>query len=455
MSRYHIIGSYVVHSAESKETVEAIEVIVPLTNDTGVLQHGIGNSLTALVRQGIQPSEDGLDILCLAALVYLADTRISRSKHSQDGWTREINITLPVYNTKTWESVRGIFVRMLNFLTGDRWSIVFCQREKLLPESLLEKPSFEAVSLFSGGMDSLISTINLMERKRKVALISHAGDGFTKNAQKKLLSELGSKYPDSRPEQFNLWMSFDKNIIPDGRVENSTRSRSFLFIAFGMFTLSGMCDTGVLQVPENGLIALNVPLDDLRIGSHSTRTTHPFYMSLWNTALSELGLPYSVENPYWNKTKGEMATECLNNDFLLRTMVTSTSCAHPSGSRWSGYAPQHCGYCVPCIIRRAAMHKAYGFQNDTTPYLEKSKSISNLAKLHAKGKGEQLRSFQVAIHRIKQKPELRNILIYKSGRLDGTAEYLQQLADVYYRGLMEVSTFIDDYVTHERVESTE
>jgi hypothetical protein len=306
------------------------------------------------------------------------------------------------------------------------------------------------VSLFSGGMDSLISTINHIELKHNIALISHAGDGFTKNAQTALMAMFEETYTDVIPHYFNLWMQFSKKAIPEGGSENTTRSRSFLFIAFGLFSLSGMKDVNVLQVPENGLIALNVPLDDLRIGSHSTRTTHPFYMGLWNEALRKLGLPFSKDNPYWDKTKGEMANECLNKEFLLRTMGISTSCAHPSGARWLGYAPQHCGNCVPCLIRRAAMHKAYGFQEDTTTYLDSSKSIIDLVAAHAKRKGEQLRSFQVAIKRVKDMPEICKILIHKSGRLDGTQEYTDRLADVYRRGLLEVGSFIDDYIVSEQ-----
>ena len=40
-------------------------------------------------------------------------------------------------------------------------------------------------------------------------------------------------------------------------------------------------------------------------------------MNLWNKVLLSLELPYSIVNPYWNKTKGEMADECLNKDILL------------------------------------------------------------------------------------------------------------------------------------------
>ena len=73
--------------------------------------------------------------------------------------------------------------------------------------------------------------------------------------------------------------------------------------------MTGMDNINELLVPENGLIALNVPLDETRVGSFSTRTTHPFYLSLWNELLVGLGLNLSVKNPYWNKTKGEMAGE--------------------------------------------------------------------------------------------------------------------------------------------------
>jgi hypothetical protein len=92
----------------------------------------------------------------------------------------------------------------------------------------------------------------------------------------------------------------------------------------------------VLYAPENGLIALNVPLDTLRLGALSTRTTHPFYIARWNELLGVLGIAGGIENPYWNKTKGEMVAECRNPP-LLKTIVPSTlSCASPTKGRWLG-----------------------------------------------------------------------------------------------------------------------
>lgn len=390
-----------------------------------------------------------MDLLCLATLVYLADTRISRVVHSQNSWTREIEIELPVANPDRWNQHRHILMEMLNYLSGDRWSILFVQRDNHIVSRVdgeQHSSHFSAAMLFSGGMDSLINVINHLEKHHKVILVSHAGDSNTKNVQENLLSDFKTQYPDEiQPLFCDLWMVFDKDIIPNGGIETTTRSRSFLFIAFGCCVLSGIESICQLEVPENGLIALNVPLDLLRVGSHSTHTTHPFYLGLWNSALSSLGFNLSIANPYWNMTKGEMAEQCTNQTFLLNVLSHSISCSSMTKSRWTGNSPQHCGHCVPCIIRRAATHKAFKIQNENTIYT--NSDMRSLIQHHSAGEGVQLRSFQMAIYRLKQHPELAKFLIHKSGKLANDGEYLQQLSEVYYRGLMEVDQFIEDNIT--------
>ena len=66
------------------------------------LEHDIGSSLDALSKIGVFPSEIGLDLLVLAAHVQAADTRISRITESQDAWTREIRIVVPVSEPARW-----------------------------------------------------------------------------------------------------------------------------------------------------------------------------------------------------------------------------------------------------------------------------------------------------------------------------------------------------------------
>jgi hypothetical protein len=69
------------------------------------------------------------------------------------------------------------------------------------------------------------------------------------------------------------------------------------------------------------------------------------------------------------KTKGEVLAECTDPNALSQLASASVSCAHPSRrGRWRRRDARNCGYCVPCIIRRAAFHhvgqdrgRDYGF----------------------------------------------------------------------------------------------
>ncbi|HEY8804271.1 MAG TPA: Qat anti-phage system QueC-like protein QatC, partial [Clostridium sp.] len=341
----------------------------------------------------------------------------------------------------------------------DRWMVEFILRDIKMDNIIHdrkvceEQQVFDVVSLFSGGMDSLISTINFLQEGKRPLLISHAGDGLTKNVQKNVIEGLISEYTEINPIQLNLWMVFSKYFIPLSESENTTRSRSFLFISLGIFSISGIENITKLEVPENALIALNVPLDNLRVGSHSTRTTHPYYLELWNTILQNINLNIKVENKYWNKTKGEMADECTNKKLLKKIIPVSMSCSSPGKVRWNKEAPEHCGYCVPCIIRRAAMQKGFGTNEDKTSYFKAS--VSDLSKEHENAVGLQLRSFQFAIARVKKNPKLANFLIHKPGPLNLEAEYLNELADVYKRGLLEVENFIQKSVEAEKGEINE
>lgn len=447
MNRYVLRAKYDIDNIDFWKDGGRIVVDIPMLSD-GKLKYGLSHVKKRLHKENVYPSEIGFDIMSLATMVYMADTRIERAVHGQDSWTREIELEIPVSNVEVWSPQISTIERMLKFLTGDLWKICLTSRRWQFnnPEEVGEKSNkFDKVSLFSGGMDSLISTINLMEERENTLLISHAGEGLTQNAQENIVNKLDLLYPDVLHTWLDLWMVFPNNYIPEGGNDNNTRSRSFLFIGYGIFAITGMDNVSELMVPENGLIALNVPLDETRVGSFSTRTTHPFYLSLWNKLLLGLGLNISVKNPYWDKTKGEMASECKSKDALYETMKLSFSCSSPGKARWRGLSPQHCGYCVPCIIRRAAMHKA--FRMDETIYTETS--IYEMQSKNAEGIGIQLRSFQYAIEKIKRNQNCAMLYIHKPGPLPQDEEYLRKLADTYKRGLLEVNDFIQDSLAQE------
>ncbi|MCA7990635.1 Qat anti-phage system QueC-like protein QatC [Burkholderia cepacia] len=237
--------------------------------------------LTSLKKLGVYPSEIGIDLLVVAAHVHAADTRISRAEQSQDSWTREIRLVIPVSDPVRWTGAASTLTKTLNFLTGDRWTIGFRARPPRFaiiaeeaPPTLIAPP-FDAVSLFSGGLDSLIGAIDLLEAGATPLLVSHFGEGATSDAQGKLFAALKRHYGKSLFERLRVGMTFVDGLVEDVGSENSTRGRSFLFFALGVFAGTGLGKAFTLRVPENGLIALNVPLDPLRLGSNSTRTTHP------------------------------------------------------------------------------------------------------------------------------------------------------------------------------------
>jgi hypothetical protein len=162
-------------------------------------------------------------------------------------------------------------------------------------------------------------------------------------------------------------------------------------------------------------------------------------MACWNKLVQALGIPAKVDNPSWEKTKGEMVAECANRQLLVQLMPKSISCSSPTKGRWQGRGVEHCGYCLPCLIRRAAILRA--LRTDSTVYTATNLTSHVLDTRQAEG--QQVRSFQLAINRLNQRPNLAVLLIHKSGPLaDQTPAEMSALAEVYRRGLNEVAALL-------------
>lgn len=447
MKRHLIVGRYGPGDRSTVPTrTDEAATRLDLVAGERALDHGIGRALGDLARLGVYASELGVDVLVLAAHVHAADTRVSRSSESQDGWTRELRLAVPVSDPARWTAAAPIFTRMLNFLTGDRWTLVFRARPRRFARMAAARPQlfaprFDDLALFSGGLDSLIGAIDALAAGRTPLLISHAGEGATSDAQSTIFEALKQHHPKIAFDRLRLWMAFPDGFVRGSAGENTTRGRSFLFLALGVFAGTGLTQPFTLKVPENGLIAVNVPLDPLRLGALSTRTTHPFYIARWNDALAALGITGRIENPYWDKTKGEMVRACADGVLLRRLVPASLSCASPTKGRWRGLGTQHCGYCLPCLIRRASLTAGLNPDLDPTVY-----TVDDLAA-HVldtrQSEGVQVRSFQLAIERLRARPGLAQILIHKPGPLfDEPPARQQALADVYQRGLAEVGAVL-------------
>ena len=411
------------------------------------LGFGLGQSLDQLRELGVRPSEKSVDLVLLAATLTAADTRISRASESQDAWTREIDLSIPVSDPSLWTDLAPLIVTTLNFLTGDHWSLRFRRRPKSLT-TLAEAPTklrtvnADSVCLFSGGLDSFIGAIDLLADDNSPMLVSHYWDGITSIHQTHCSEALAKRFPARPFHHLRARVGFPNNLVGGSRGEDTLRARSFLFFALAAMAADAIGGDMVVHVPENGLISLNVPLDPSRLGALSTRTTHPFYIARVSELLAGLGLPIRLHNSYRFKTKGVMAKECAAPDFLEKEAKHTMSCSSPAKARYApnkaDRQPKHCGHCVPCLIRRAAILKGIG--QDDTPYQVPVLTARTLDS--SKAEGNHVRAFQIALSRLEKKPVRAAFDIHRPGPLTDHADEFADYERIYVEGLKEVGELL-------------
>jgi len=305
----------------------------------------------------LAPVARAWDLLSLALSVICADTAKQR-KESSDGWTRQIQLKIAVHDPDFWNGQKDLIEHQLKFLTTDIWSLEFvgCGLLPKPPKDLV-LPKENCVAMLSGGLDSLIGTLDLVAGGKKPYSVSQVSVG-DKRLQSCLAREIGGGL---RHLQLN------HNVKYPGKNDRSQRSRSLIFLAYGVLVASALKlyeDGGriKLYMCENGWISINPPLTPARLGSLSTRTTHPIFLRLFQDLLDAAELRITVYNPYQFKTKGEMLGECKDQVFLAKYAEKTTSCGRYARNGW-----KQCGRCLPCLVRRAAFHAWNG--SDRTSYV--------------------------------------------------------------------------------------
>lgn len=315
----------------------------------------IGSPVVDKIRRlGVRVSPVAMDFLTIALAVTAADTFVKR-ENAADGWTREIVLKVPLSEPAPWIKVKEKLEKALHFLSGDIWQLEITEGGMESPEPYIQKNGrrltelrgLDCVSLFSGGLDSAIGVIDLLKNNRKPLLVSHSYKG-DKKRQEAIVHHLTGGF--SR-------FSVSAHPLSRGRgTDISMRTRSINFLAFAAVGGTAVKAANGLPsidlfVPENGFISLNAPLTSRRIGSLSTRTTHPYFLSLVQEIFDSVGIDLKIINPYQFLTKGEMVVECKDQDLLRKVIDQTVSCSH-----WKRMNKQ-CGRCVPCLIRRASLYK--------------------------------------------------------------------------------------------------
>lgn len=302
-------------------------------------------------------SKEAADFFFLSTIVYGIDRFLPRRAYSIDGWSREIEVKIPVYQVNKWNAFKAEVERLLSFLTGDYWKLHFIKNSFTIPKTDIPdnyNREYDKVNLFSGGLDSLIGAINILTKTKKPNLfISHYDPLMAgpKKDQSDLGTELEKKYQDKFDHLSSIKIFLSKSTI--SRRETTSRSRSLLFIGLALL-LADVKRINII-VPENGTVSVNFPLSPSRRSSCSTRTTHPTFLLLVEKIFSQLDIPIKIENPFRFMTKGEMVKTCADKTFLESILFFSNSCGKRGHRAHWDKQGTHCGICMPCIYRQASL----------------------------------------------------------------------------------------------------
>lgn len=321
---------------------------------------GIGTRMEwAFKRLDLGVSQRAYDFLSIAMAVMAADEFVSRRDTATDGFARDLSLKIAVADPVSWSQQADNLAKTLGFLTGDNWQIEFIgggktapsQQQKRRMRTRIYASRCNLVCLFSGGLDSLIGAVDVIQNPNiKPLLVSRSATGDN-SYQKRLLEKLPTT------DAFRINDAPRKAKLVPWQKEGTTRSRSLLFIALAACCADAISEfrsisSTKLLIPENGVIAINPPLTHRRIGAASTRTAHPHYLEGIRRCFNVMGIKADIENPFALMTKGEMILNSQHRALLDPLVSKTVSCGKYKRKG------QQCGRCLPCLIRRSANHAA-------------------------------------------------------------------------------------------------
>ena len=426
-----------------------------------IVVEGIGRrfsldiDFSALLDRSSNHPARGLDFLLIAATVYAIDKIVPRVS-ADDRWKRIFSVTMPLHEPVPWNDAADTLAEALSFLTGDEWTLSFVPVEKEFSRRRQNRrkapmgyPKTPVVSLLSGGLDSFIGALDLLaeHKEGRILFVSHY-DGHVSGPasdQDNLRIFLASKFigqVDHLQVRTGVRIkdASDKGETAAGpteekkrkkyEFETSFRSRSLVFIGLAVYAASKVGPEIPVLIPENGAIALNLPLNPSRRGACSTRTVHPQFISTLQAALRAVGISNPIRNPYEFKTKGEMVNECKSEEFLRASYAKSNSCGKAGRkTHWKNRKARACGTCIPCLLRRASLH-AKAWDNEGFGY-DVFKSAP-----------EEFPDFHALLGLIRKNPTIHDIArsLIANGRLP--IDRLNDYAGVVRRMLDEVTAWL-------------
>jgi len=325
-----------------------------------------------LLSTGDQTATIVADLLDVACSITYADRKYKRSRHKDIwtqslGWMRTFNLTIGVREPDRWNAptTKRALEQLLGWLTEDAWHLTFAlqpnpvRRRSDAQSTLPFRATPGRVVLFSGGLDSLAGVSALVQEDRDTPLYLMSAVSPRMDMPEKIASRIRAVYPQVEFAAFPFHLVHtDRH---DQRADDaSQRSRGFLFFAFAAAVAATTGSNNIISC-ENGIGAINLPMNWLQLGTQNTRAMHPRTLVEMQVFLELLGLPHlRLELPFLWKTKGEVCSVLAETPLRDLTRLT-VSCDNFPDRTVPRPAPDvevHCGECTSCMLRRLAVANA-------------------------------------------------------------------------------------------------
>jgi len=324
-----------------------------------ILKNQLGRSPHSLVK----------DLLDLGVVVYMSDLYLKRN----NDLARYMGILMPMRHPDLWNKAKKDVAQTIASLGRDKVHIQFVKRkEQKNPVEFPIKSDKRCICLLSGGLDSLAGAVWALDNGLKPIFVSHYTSPKLSSLQKRLVSKLEKIY-DCKLQNFYFYISKSKSKEARYRLSKPTPSimaqhlRSFLFLCLGSAVA---LESGISKVCvfENGPLALNPLFSEARVNTH---TAHPHFLASFQTMIKNIfQVDLQIKNPFVYMTKGKVAN-VLTKAKVRKLIKETISCwnwfkipviAKNLKVHWN--KESHDGDCLPCIIRRTALHRAGLWQYD-------------------------------------------------------------------------------------------
>ena len=315
-----------------------------------------GQSLSRPFSQVLPPN--AADLLDLSLSIYAADRSSPRDFKRGNTGQRRINVRVGLRNPDRWTTpeMAASLQEFLYWLSEDEWSFRIDKRQTGRDPEESEASLFStppelpvSVSLFSGGLDSLagLACQTTRDPSGSRILVSGCTHSRLRSRQRsqvqRVRSALNERVPTAGARVWHVAVDFGMHRPEGRREEKGQRTRALVFLALGV-TAALQAGADTLWVHENGVGALNLPLNETQLGVDNYRGVHPRSLIMFEALVEAvLDRPIRVRNPFLFHTKAAMCRALLPAGFARRrwrrlSPATASRCAFPASQRTAAVA---------------------------------------------------------------------------------------------------------------------